>query len=378
MSQFESIEDVAKHLRQDLESKKTILLFAYNGTGKTRLSMAFKELGKQDGERDTLYFNAFTEDLFSWDNDLDGDSERMLRLNSSSKFFAGLEELEMDNRIRPFLNRYADFDFRIDTDNWVVRFSREVYTEDTSETFDDIKVSRGEENLFIWCFFLAVVELAMDKGIEAYSWVKYVYIDDPISSLDENNAIAVGHHLAQLLKKEQQSLKTIISSHHPLFFNVLCNEFRNQMNKKRNKSAEKYFLSNCKKTNSYELIVTSDTPSFYHVAMIKKLHEAVEQDRLFTYHFAILRSILEKTASFLGYEDFSKCIRLIDDEDDRLLMRAIQIFNHSGYSHYEPVDMVPDNKELFEKIFYGLIKGFNFNEALFPAADNAKRDEAVA
>ena len=25
-----------------------------------------------------------------------------------------------------------------------------------------IKVSRGEENIFIWCFFLAIVELALD------------------------------------------------------------------------------------------------------------------------------------------------------------------------------------------------------------------------
>ena len=63
----------------------------------------------------------------------------------------------------------------------------------------NIKISRGEENIFIWCFFLAVVQLAMD-GQEAYDWVKYVYIDDPISSLDENNAIAVAYHLAQLLE----------------------------------------------------------------------------------------------------------------------------------------------------------------------------------
>ena len=31
---------------------------------------------------DTLYFNAFTEDLFPWDNDLDDDSERKLKINS--------------------------------------------------------------------------------------------------------------------------------------------------------------------------------------------------------------------------------------------------------------------------------------------------------
>ena len=87
---FTNLNTLATHLRQELENKKFILLYAYNGTGKTRLSTAFKDLGKgvnTDGEteqRDTLYFNAFTEDLFSWDNDLENDSERKLRLNTDS------------------------------------------------------------------------------------------------------------------------------------------------------------------------------------------------------------------------------------------------------------------------------------------------------
>ena len=115
------------------------------------LSMAFKDMGKQDDARDTLYFNAFTEDLFHWNNDLAGDADRRLLLNKDSRFFQGLFDLEMDNRIRPLLRRYADFDFRIDTEGpeWAVRFSRLV----DGQPVDNIKVSSGEENIFIWCFF---------------------------------------------------------------------------------------------------------------------------------------------------------------------------------------------------------------------------------
>ena len=58
-------------------------------------------------------FNAFTEDLFFWDNDLVNDTDRVLVLNDSSTFFAGIWELELDNRIRPLLQKYVDFDFRI-------------------------------------------------------------------------------------------------------------------------------------------------------------------------------------------------------------------------------------------------------------------------
>src|SRR5215510_3882360 len=115
---FASLAELAAHLRNELQNKKCLLLYAYNGTGKTRLSMAFKDAGKQGDKRDTLYFNAFTEDLFTWDNDLEGDSERMLKINSTSRFFSGVQELEMENRIRPFLHRYADFDFRIDYERW--------------------------------------------------------------------------------------------------------------------------------------------------------------------------------------------------------------------------------------------------------------------
>src|SRR3954452_13883305 len=135
---------LARHLRAELQTKKFVLLYAYNGTGKTRLSRVFNELGKVGDTRDTLYFNAYTEDLFQWDNDLANARERVLKINKDSRFFAGLGELEMDNRIRPLLNRYADFDFRIDTTEWEVSFSREIESGGTAALIEGIKVSRGE------------------------------------------------------------------------------------------------------------------------------------------------------------------------------------------------------------------------------------------
>ncbi len=371
MTRFDSLREVAAHLRGILQKKKYILLFAYNGTGKTRLSMSFKEYGKQYDKRDTLYFNAFTEDLFYWDNDLEGDCDRVLKLNSNSSFFSGFEELEMDNRIRPFLNRYADFDFKIDTNNWQVRFSREVNNGKTLEYFDSIKVSRGEENMFIWCFFLAVVQLAMDKDIEAYSWVKYIYIDDPISSLDENNAVAVAHHLAQLLKNEKHSLKTVISSHHTLFFNVLCNELKSEK-----KLVKTLFLSKDKKDETYELKYTGDTPFFYHVAMLVELQQAAESGDLYTYHFNMLRIILEKTASFHGYNGFAHCIKKDNDDKEGLLhTRLINILNHGNYSLYEPQQMLQENKEFFRQILNDFLQNYDFNDEIFSALAEQKQED---
>lgn len=360
---FTDLTALATHFRRSLESKKYVLLFAYNGTGKTRLSCAFKDLGKQpiaDSEEkstDTLYYNAFTEDLFTWDNDLEGDTARRLHLNRNSKFFNGLREFAMEERIRKFLRRYADFDFNIDYDDWFVHFSREDRNGNSTERIDYIKVSRGEENIFIWCFFLAIIELVVDQE-EAYSWVKYIYIDDPISSLDDNNAIAVASHLAQLLK-EQEDLKVIISSHHALFFNVMYNELKKSKGKD-------FFLTKAKVTGEYTIQDTGDTPFFNHVALIKELKEAVKTGRLYTYHFNVLRNILEKAASFHGYKDFSECIKSGDDDpDEATYVRYVNILSHGNYSLFEPREMVEDNKEAFKDILERYMNLYRFNPELF-------------
>lgn len=356
MESFESLRLLAAALRQKLEQKKHILLYAYNGTGKTRLSMAFKDLGKQEGARDTLYFNAFTQDLFIWDNDLENDTARALKINSNSRFFDGLKELEMETRIRPILHCHVNFDFTIDTEKWEVVFSREVH----GKTVENIKVSRGEENIFIWCFFLAIVQLVLDKA-EAYNWVRYIYIDDPISSLDDNNAIALASQLAQLIQRGD-TLKTVISSHHALFFNVLHNELEAGKSKKTGS----YFLGQAKSAETYTLRYTNATPFFHHVALVVELYQAEKSGQLYTYHFNMLRSLLEKSASFHGFKNFSACIKKDDDDPDGVLhARLINVLSHDGYSLFEPREMLEENKSHFKRILDDFLSRYPFNPELF-------------
>lgn len=372
-STFENLIGLAADLREKLNNKNFIVIYAYNGTGKTRLSTEFKNISKLNDEPDTLYFNAFTEDLFSWDNDLDQDRERKLKINQNSRFITAVWELEMDNRIRPILNRYADFDFRIDTTNWEVIFSRKVanpeYKEgaenngvERTKTETHIKVSRGEENIFIWCFFLAVVQLTMD-GIEAYKWVKYIYIDDPISSLDENNAIAVANHLAQLLTNSKANLKTVISSHHVLFFNVLSNELKNK--------AHRYFLKKESKTNLYALYDTTSKPFLHHLATLVELNELTGSGSLYTHHFNMLRRVMEQTANFFGWDSWSDCIQVEKDDPDRTLYkRIIDLMSHGDYSIYEPREMMEENKAHFCDVFSKFIAKHPFNKMLFHREEN--------
>ena len=79
---------LAEKLRGDLIEHDFVLLYAHNGTGKTPFIYRIQEANKKENKwRTTLYFNAFTEDRFNWDNDLENDMDRVLKINADQKFF---------------------------------------------------------------------------------------------------------------------------------------------------------------------------------------------------------------------------------------------------------------------------------------------------
>lgn len=361
---FAAFNRLVARLRDDFHSggHDFVLLYAYNGTGKTRLSMEFKSAGKtkNGGSPDTLYFNAYTEDLFVWDNDLLGDSKRVLRLNSDSRFFSGIKDLALDESIQSYLSRYTDLDFDIDYTDWTVSFRK--------GEAEHIKVSRGEENIFVWCLFMAICERVIDAH-PSYDWVEYFYIDDPISSLDDNNAIAVASDLAKLLRKAKDRIKVVVSSHHALFFNVICNELKTSKTKR-------YFLHRPRDDGDFTLRATDDTPFFHHVAMLSEIRKAADSGALYTYHFNMLRSILEKTATFFGKKDFSACLEGVEDE--ALFSRALNLLSHGRYSLYEPTEMLEDNKQLFRDILSAFLSKHQFDlPALLSEAATAAQSTAT-
>ncbi|KWO48973.1 anticodon nuclease [Burkholderia sp. MSMB1459WGS] len=367
---YTNLQTLARKLRSDLTGIEVILLYAYNRTGKTRLSMEFKDAGKRktkknpDGIADTLYFNAYTEDLFTWENDLDGDTVRQLQLNHRSTFFNGLKDLALDETIASYLDRYADFDFDIDYETWKVSFRK--------GEAENIKISRGEQNIFIWCLFMAICERMLDGHI-SYQSNKYLYIDDPISSLDDNNAIAVACDLAQLLRRAASRkaqdgtpapIKVVFSSHHALFFNVMCNEIGRAKESEPRVAHKRYFLHRPNGDGAYTLRATEDTPFFHHVASLAELQLAAARStgKLYTFHFNALRSIMEKTASFFGHADISFCLKALSIEEDRALYnRALNLLSHGKYAIHEPTEMGEDNKDLFRRILEDFTTKFQFD-----------------
>jgi hypothetical protein len=376
IKKYANHKTLATKLRDDLSGTDIVLAYAYNRTGKTRLSMEFKEIGKRKnkGEADTLYFNAYTEDLFTWDNDLENDTARGLKINQASRFFDGFKNEPLEPTIDEYLKRYADFDFDFTFQEILhgkESFSRPVFVSFRKGEESNIKISRGEQNIFIWCVFMAIAEQVL-KFPAAYPTVKHIYIDDPISSLDDNNAISVACDLAKLLRraahrKDQNGvpapMKIVFSSHHSLFFNVMCNEIGRAKEGEPKVSHKRYFVHRPNGDGVFTLRATEDTPFFHHVASLAELQLAAAPatGKLYTFHFNALRSIMEKTSSFFGHDDILFCLKALDNEEDRALYnRALNLLSHGKYAIHEPTEMGEDNKDLFRRILSDFVTKFQF------------------
>ena len=120
----------------------------------------------------------------------------------------------------------------------------------------------------------------------------------------------------------------------------------------------KYYFLHSLNAQDYKLQDTGDTPFFHHIAIISQLKQVVASNQIYTYHFNAMRSILEKTASFFGYDKIDKCINGLEDEI--LFERALHLFSHGKYSVFDPQEMGTDNKELFKRILEGFLEKYEF------------------
>ena len=395
---------VIKALRRNFEPDdrdqftNCALVFAYNGTGKTRLSYDFAHYGRgEDALQHTLYYNAYTEDLFTWDNDHENNTNHRLLINQGSQFIQGLAGMNFSEPLAKYLQVFSDIDFKFHYDeanaeipDYVV-FSKKIRKRkyengkpvDNEVEIENIKISRGEERLFVWCFFRCILDEVV-KDNPAYKKIEYIYIDDPMSSLDDNNVIAFSVQLYGVIREQMKRewdafragqrdfrrIKFVVSSHHALFFHTMLHGLS------ADKRLGKYFLYRDKETNRLTLKSMSDsTPFYYNVAMMSEIQKAIKSehsDKLYTYHFTVLRSIMEKIKEFFGHKDFSYILEGIkykgetydrtsfsEEELTEFYSRVVNVLTHQG-SMFMPVMMNEDNKELVTSIFDHLVEKYNF------------------
>jgi wobble nucleotide-excising tRNase len=220
-------------------TKKVQLIYAFNGTGKTRLSREFKNLvsPKDDEEveetgllnKKILYYNAFTEDLFYWDNDLENDINLKLKIHPNAftewVFIEQGQEPNVVSHFQNYTNKALTPKFNPDFSEVAFSLKR-----GNDEDMENIKISKGEESNFVWSIFYSLLEQVInvlnvpdpnDRETDKLNQLEYVFIDDPVTSLDENHLIQMAVDLADIIKKSESDLKFVITTHNHLFYNVL-------------------------------------------------------------------------------------------------------------------------------------------------------------
>ena len=372
-----TLTEIAQQLRGS--NKRVQLIYAFNGSGKTRLSRAFKQLiaPKNDDEDVTnnegevafsrnkiLYYNAFTEDLFYWDNDLDSDAEPKLKIQPNSFTDWVLKDQGQDLNIVTNFQRYANQKLtpHFSADFTEVTFSLERGDDEHS---GNLKISKGEESNFIWSIFYTLLDQVItilnvaeptERETNQFDQLEYVFIDDPVSSLDENHLIELAVNLAGLIKSSQSGLKFIITTHSPLFYNVLHNELGLNKNGKK----EGCYLLERFENGSYLLNTKygdSNKSFSYHLYLKQALEQAVAENQVQRHHFTLLRNLYEKTASFLGYPRWSE---LLPGDQQAYLNRIIQFTSHSTLSNDTVTEPTEPEKQTVKLLLNHLKNEYGF------------------
>lgn len=393
-----SLTDIAQQLKDN--NKKVQLIYAFNGTGKTRLSREFKLLvvPKVDGDTELeeseiidkkiLYYNAFTEDLFYWDNDLENGAEPKLKIHPNSFTKWIFEEQGQDRNIISNFQHYTDEKLtphfneeyiikdKDGNDVIVGAFSELTfsYERGNDERSENIKISKGEESNFVWCVFYSLIEQVIDilnvaepsdRETNQFDQLEYVFIDDPISSLDDNHLIELAVNLAELIKSNESDLKFIITTHNPLFYNVLCNEFNNS-NKSTGYNDKKHFKKHRlekKEEGTYKLIdQPNDSPFSYHLFLINEIEKAIESDQIYKYHFNFLRNVLEKTTTFLGYSHWKFLLLPVKGNRAAYEKRILDLSSHSKHSAEEIVELTNDDKNVLRHLISEVNEIYRFKK----------------
>jgi wobble nucleotide-excising tRNase len=392
-----TLTKIAQQLRD--ASKKVQLIYAFNGIGKTRLSREFKQLiaPKADGDNEAdqvelsrnkiLYYSAFTEDLFYWDNDLEGDGESKIKIQPNSFTNWVLINQGQDRNIITNFQRYTNdkltprfneeykFKDKEDKEITVKAFSEVTFSLEGGDTTHsgNLKISKGEESNFIWSIFYTLLEQVIDilnvaepgdRETNEFDQLEYVFIDDPVSSLDENHLIQLAVDLAQLVKLSESEIKFIITTHNPLFFNVLFNELNSDDGSYKKKNFDKYRMTKLD-DGSYELInQPNDSPFSYHLYLKSELEKAIEKGQVSKYHFNFLRNILEKTSTFLGYRKWGDLLPKNDDgKTNPYEARIINISSHSKHSGEEVAELTEDDKRVLRYLVEQLNGIYRFHQS---------------
>ena len=218
-----------------------------------------------------------------------------------------------------------------------------------------MKISRGEERVFVWCFFLAMMEV--EGWADRQS--RHIFIDDPVSSLDDNNIFVTVSTLYDLIEKHFGKRKIIIATHHVGMFSILSDWLmKGEKSDKYKKTTKATILSG--KHGAVSLEKVRNDVFLYHLRVLQVLERARKENDVRAFHFALLRQLLESVSSFLGVGRISYALERIGFDDAEEVARIVNSLAHKDVYYFEADLLVQDNLELFERIYSKLNAHYAF------------------
>lgn len=345
-------------------NERIALIYAFNATGKTRLSVAYKDETKsEEGKHAGVYYNAYSEDLFVWDNDLENGEVNVhldIRKSSLNRFHSSLTEDDIRDKLVRFRPDYR-FEF-IPHDNpedgiKSVLFFDEVADPKDANNISKVprKISRGEERIFVWCFFLALFEV--EGWADQQS--SHFFIDDPVSSLDDHNIFITASTLFDLIEEHYENRKFVITTHHIGFFSILSDWLAK--GEKASKFKDKVKVCTLSLKNGEISMENCRKDVFlYHLRLLQVLDHAHAAGEVKAYHFALLRQVLENVASFLGVGQFGYFLKQIGIDDEDEVATIVNTLSHKKVYYFESDELKADPLKTFEKILTGLKEKYKF------------------
>lgn len=371
------MESLATQLK--VLKKNIILVYAFNGTGKTRLSVAYKNISKagNSGNHAGVYYNAYSEDLFVWNNDEENDGNDIrleIKKSSLNKYHASLDEDRLREKLAPYKPKF-DFQFKfhensadgVESIRFFVKKTDGLEQSDSPEEAvvlnpaeiedNPIKISRGEEQIFGWCFFLTLFDIEALTGDGKQSG--HFFIDDPVSSLDEHNIFVTAASLMDLIDQHYKDRKIIITTHHIGFISILADWLKKgEKSSAYNKSIQIFILK--KNEGELNFVNPNNDVLLYHLELMQVIKKAIDENLLYAYHFALLRQVLENISSFLGVGRISYVLEQIGFDDSEDVTRIVNTMAHKNVFRYEAKELVPDNEQTFKEIFNRIQIKYNF------------------
>lgn len=349
-SHHETIASLADDVLQGLVDSRSVLIYAPNTIGKTRLAQHLKE---RDPEGVVLY-NSFVEDVFTWDN-----QRVVLKMNLESELLETIVTQGLDNAIIDSFQAFTSgrVEPRLDFESGEISFG--IHKGDDSST-DGIKISRAEESIFVWSVYYSVLSEAVEtlsdrpdlRSTSDYDQLTLAVIDDPVSSMDDVRIVTVALALAELVKRASGlGLKFVIATHHALFFNVLFNSLRWKKN-------QAYVLQHEPVAGWLLKKQSNDSPFSYHLGIVEDLQSAIAANTIVRGHFNQFRALLEKAANFLGYS--GGWGDLLTGPDAVLLAKVLNLYSHDRFSDLDSSEVAEEYKDALKVEFQEFLKTFRW------------------